>query len=443
MKKILYFFLLLILLLSLTFDFFYKRLPIITGFSAKQVSSWTELTNRTQIDIEENELSFFPLNLSSNKIDKSDNSVLSTVWGMAEQKAVYREGLGSALIADYNEDYVRKQRMKCEILPFNPDTITWPYGDKLPENKLSVVDVDKLEDAIDKAFESGNTRSVIVCYDTVFLKEKYKKGFSKDTRMLGWSMSKSVINALIGIMVRQGKLNIYDGAPVKEWQNDERKNITISSLLHMTGGLEWKEDYGNISDVTVMLYKKGDMGGFAINKPAVFPPDSVWYYSSGTSNILSLIIRRAFNSDKDYWQFPRKELFNKTGMRSMVFETDASGTFVGSSYTFATARDWARFGLLYLNDGMFNGKRILPEGWSKYTSQPAPNSDGKYGAHFWRQPKELPDAPKDTYFCDGYHGQRVYIIPSKKIVIVRFGLNKKGDFNFNTFVKSILDAFDN
>jgi len=440
MKKTLYVLLILSVIVIFAIKMLLDRAPIITGFSAKMVSSCMELTNRSQQDIEENELSFFPLNLAKNVVNKEDNSVISTFFGFSPQKAVYREGLGSTLIADFDENIVRKQKLKIKILPENPDTIPWPYGDLIPSKTPANIDVEKLKNAVDKAFDQGNTRAVVVCYDTTLLMEKYKKGFTKDTRLLGWSMSKSVTSALVGILVKQGKLNVNKPAPVKEWKNDERKNITLNNLLQMSSGLEWKEDYSNISDATVMLYEKGDMGSFALNKPAAFPPDSVWYYSSGTSNIVSLIIRRQFDDDKNYWEFPRKELFNKTGMRSMVFETDASGTFVGSSYTFATARDWARFGLLYLKKGKFHGQQILPEGWTDYTATPAAKSQGKYGAHFWLQKKELPDAPSDTYYCDGYHGQRVYIIPSRNVVIVRFGLNKKGEFDYNGFVKDVLGS---
>ncbi len=440
MKKLLYILLVVLVIAGFGFKYLLDRGLIITGFSAKMLSSWTELTDRTQKDIEEQELSFFPLNLANNVINKKDHSVVSKLFGFKAQKAVYREGLGSTLIADADEEKVRQQKLIQKILPENPDTVFWPFGNKFLKNLPPEVDTAKLKSAIEKAFEKGNTRAVVVCYDTVFLMEKYAKGFDKDMRFLGWSMSKSVTSALVGILVKKGMLDIYKPAPVNEWKNDERNKITLNHLLHMTSGLEWEENYGNISDATVMLYEKGDMGNFALNKPLQHEPGSFWYYSSGTTNIISLVIRRMFATDQDYWKFPRKELFNKTGMRSMVFETDASGTFVGSSYIFGTARDWARFGLLYLKNGKFNGEQILPEGWTEYTSEPALASGGKYGAQFWLQPKELPDAPEDTYFCDGYHGQRVYIIPSKNIVIVRFGLNKKGEFDYNNFVKNILES---
>jgi CubicO group peptidase (beta-lactamase class C family) len=283
-----------------------------------------------------------------------------------------------------------------------------------------------------------------VAYDTSFLAEAYGDGFDRTTPLLGWSMTKSINSALIGILVKEGKLAIDVPAPVEEWQGDERKDITIRSLLNMTSGLEWVEDYGDISDATIMLYNRGDVAKYAISKEAALPPNSDWYYSSGTTNILAAIVRRSFETHQQYLDFPRVSLFNRIGMRSAIMETDAAGTFIASSYTYANTRDWARFGLLYLNNGIWNNDTIFPTNWVNFTQQEAPHSNGDYGAQFWlnKSGSELPDAPRDTYFADGFHGQRVYIIPSKKLVIVRMGESKKGEFDYNKFVSSIIAAFE-
>ena len=170
-------------------------------------------------------------------------------------------------------------------------------------------------------------------------------------------------------------------------------------------------------------------------------PDSVWYYSSGTTNIVTGIIRKTIGNDKDYIDFPKKELFDKIGMQSAVFEPDASGNYVGSSYVYATARDWARFGLLYLNKGNWNGEQILPESWVDYTKTSNSASKGIYGAFFWlNKSKRLPDVPEDMYACYGFQEQRVFIIPSKKLVVVRMGLCDSGDFDFNEFLADIIKA---
>ncbi len=422
--------------------YFIARAPIFTGYAAKDLASWTFLTHRTQKDIEKHDLSFFPVNLSHNVIDKKHKRVTGTFLGMAKQVAVYRQGLGCTLVADADINKVMQQKMTEPVLPKNPQNIYWPMGDKMRDTLPPAVDIKKLQAAIDSAFNAGNTRAVVVAYDTLFMREKYAPGFDKNTRILGWSMSKSITSALIGILVKEGKLKVNAPAPIKEWQNDARKNIRMADLLHQSSGLKWNEDYGDISDVTIMLYQKGNMAEFAIQHPAIYPPDSVWYYSSGNTNIISEIIRRTIGNDQQYWNFPRKALFNKIGMRSAVLETDASGNFVGSSYTFATPRDWARFGLLYLQNGKWQGKQLLPKGWVKYAHTPARKSQDQYGAQFWlnKGTHEIKGYP-DIYYCDGFHGQRVYIIPSKDLVVVRMGLNGHGKFDYNKFLTRILAAF--
>ena len=210
--------------------------------------------------------------------------------------------------------------------------------------------------------------------------------------------------------------------------------------MHMSSGLKWNEDYGDVSDVTNMLYRSADCYKIAVNAPYQKKPGSEWKYSSGTSNILSGIMRNMIGNDKVYHEFPYVELFNKIGISSMIIESDAAGNFVGSSYTYATARDWARFGLLYYHDGIWKGDTILPKGWVNYTKTAAPASKGLYGAQFWlNQSKSMPDVPEDLFSCNGHRGQRVYIIPSRNLVVVRLGFSEEG-FNHNDFLKGILSA---
>jgi len=209
----------------------------------------------------------------------------------------------------------------------------------------------------------------------------------------------------------------------------------------MNSGLKWNEDYGNLSNVTVMLHEADNMGAFAYAKPAVVRPDSLWLYSSGTTNIVSSLIRKKIGNDADYYAFPRKELFNPIGMRSAVFETDASGNFVGSSYIYASMRDYVRFGLLYLNKGNWLGNQILPVGWVDYATKPANGSGGKYGAFFWlNRAGDYPNVPKDAYMCKGHDGQTIYIVPSLQLVVVRTGFSKKPDFDFQKFLASIVET---
>lgn len=426
--------------------------PNISGYGAKNLCSCMFVAGREEKTVQQEELNDFPVNLGTFTVNKEDSSATGTVLGLAKRKAIYRKGLGCTLVNDFSEKEIRQQPFTAGIKPlFNTDTIPWPMGDLLKDSIPLGLDLIKLKTAVNNAFaEPGaskkiNTRALLVLYDGKLVAEQYAPGFTKNTVMLGWSMSKSIMSALIGILVKQGKLNINDPAPVAQW-NDASKpkhEITTGQLLQQTTGLNFLEDYTKASSVTDMLFKKGDMAAYAASRPLKNKPGTVFNYSSGNSNILSSVIRRIVG-DQEYHSFPYKALFQRTGIYSMVLEPDASGTFVGSSYSYATARDWARFGLLYYNDGIYNGERILPEGWVKKSSAPSAADKQKiYGYQFWLNgfdKKDLskrwyPDVPADMFFADGYGGQDVYIIPSRKTVIVRLGLHVLDD---NKMIKEIL-----
>lgn len=177
-------------------------------------------------------------------------------------------------------------------------------------------------------------------------------------------------------------------------------------------------------------------------KKAIARPTEIWNYSSGTSNLLSGILRKQFDSHQQYINFPYTALIDKIGMTSMIIETDQTGNFVGSSYAWATTRDWAKFGILYLNKGQWNGAQLFDEEWISYITTPTEHSDGTYGGHFWLNAQgKFPDAPKDMFSANGFQGQRVFIIPSKDLVVVRMGLAEEPDFNINKFLKNVLAAF--
>jgi hypothetical protein len=190
-----------------------------------------------------------------------------------------------------------------------------------------------------------------------------------------------------------------------------------------------------------MLHCESDMAHFAMDRPVAYPAGSHWYYSSGSTNIVSYLIRKQFINDSSYYVFANNQLFNKIGAPDAVFEVDPTGTRVGSSYLYATARDYARFGLLLENDGVFNGERILPEGWVKYATSVASASNGLYGSFFWlNRAKSLPSAPEDMYACDGHDGQHIYILPSQQLVVVVLGYSPtfKGGMDTDRLLKDIL-----
>lgn len=440
MKKIIIAIILFLLILVFAGKYLIDRSMIFTGYAAKNLASGLFLADRTQSELENEDLNFSLVKFAHSTVDFENKIVYSDFYGFGKQKAIYREGLGVYLEEKGKYPNAANQGHLIVPAPASFDTTYWPKGQKIRNNLSSVFNVEALNKAIDNAFETGNTRSIIIAYDTLAFVEQYAEGFSKDSRILGWSISKSIANTMIGVLDKDGYIDIDKPATLLEWQDDERKNITVRHLLNMTSGLEWDEDYGDISPATIMLYEKSNHAQYAIEQKAVDTPGSVFKYSSGSSNILTELVKRTINYNPAYWQFPYQEIFHKISMYNTVMEADASGNFVGSSYTYATTRDWARFGLLYLNQGIWFGDTIVTPEWVEFTKTAAPNSNGDYGSQFWLNlsGRELPDAPKDIFYADGYQGQRIYIVPSKKLVIVRMGLTKDEDFDYNKMVTEII-----
>jgi CubicO group peptidase (beta-lactamase class C family) len=422
----------------------YPKLDLISGFSAKSMASGHFIDNRSQDIIEKNDNDIPKINWAKNTIDDTAKFATASVFGLKERKAIYREGLGATLINDdfdISKPYEVPKRTKIK------NNLPFPYGDNEPKDTVFAnIDYAKLNAAVANAFdEKGKidkrTRSVIVIYKDKIIAEKYAPGIDKNSKILGWSMTKSITATMFGILQKQGKLDINKPAPIAEWVNDERAKITINDLLHMNSGLEWEEDYTKICDATQMLFQAEDMSQSQLIKPAQFKPNTHWNYSSGTTNLLSGILRKQFKTHQEYLDFWYSDLIDKIGMNSMLVETDMAGNYVGSSYSWATTRDWAKFGLLYLHKGNWNGEQLFDENWAKYVATPTKGSEGDYGAHFWLNAGgRYPDAPRDLYSANGYQGQKVFIIPSQDLVIVRMGLTEEAKFDFNGLLKGIVGS---
>lgn len=433
--------LLLILLVYLRITI-YPQLDLISGFSAKSLASGHFIDGRNLQTIQQGDNDIPKIDWATNEINDSKKFVTASVHGLKERKAIYREGLGATLINDdfnVNKPYEVPKRIKLN------NNHPYPYGNLEPKDTVfSDVDYTKLNAAVVNAFDKKGekkkrTRSVVVLYKGQLIAEKYADGFNKSSRILGWSMTKSLTSTYFGILQKQGKIDIMKLAPIEEWANDKRKNITINDLLHMNSGLEWEEDYGKISDVTKMLFQDEDMTKLQAEKPSKYKPNSHWYYSSGTTNLLSGILRKLFKTHQQYLDFWYSSLIDKIGMNSALIETDMAGNFVGSSYGWATTRDWAKFGLLYLQKGNWNGEQLFDENWAKYVATPTNTSNGHYGAQFWLNASGyFPDVPRDMYYCSGYQGQMVAIIPSQDMVIVRMGLSE--EFDFNAFMRNLIGS---
>lgn len=428
MKWIKYILLLLILIIGTVVFLNYPKLNIMSGYSAKSMASSVFLAGRDATFTDNTDNAFSPVNIAEDEVNNATKTALSSVYGFKERKAVYQDGLGCVLVPEDTEFKplgIKPNRNKT------PKNLPFPYGN-LPQKDTTFSNVNYPElNKIVSQFMApdSQTRAIVVVYKDHIIAEQYAKGFDKNSKLLGWSMTKSLLSTIYGVMQHQGKININDKAPIETWQNDDRKNITYKNLLEMNSGLEWDEDYGNISDVTRMLFLEPNMTTPQIDKPQIGKPNETWYYSSGTTNLLSGLLRKKFNTHQEYLDYPYREFIDKIGMHSMLIETDFTGHFIGSSYGWATARDWAKFGLLYLHKGNWNGEQIFKPEWETYAKTPTPDSDGIYGAQFWLNAGgKLPDVPKGAYFADGFQGQRVFIVPSKDLVVVRLGL-ENNDFN--------------
>lgn len=427
---------------------------IMTGMAAKTMCSCVFVAGRTPESVVEKELQVFP-GLSQAKIQVKDDSTVSATLLGNTSEAIFRKGLGCTLLSEATEEDIRSQRINLPTPPaINQDTIPWPAGNLVKDSVPKEIKNDVLIKTLDEAFfESDpehplNTLAIVIVYDGKIIAERYAPGFYYDSKFMGWSMTKSITNALIGILVKDGKLQTESPAPVDEWQNDERKNITLNNLLQASSGLEWSESYFTpTSTFHKMFTHSDDKAAYARTMKLNDDPGTHFMYSSGTTLILSGIIRKTVGDDA-YYKFPYERFFNRIGMNQAIMEVDASGTFVGSSYCYASARDWARFGLLYMNDGVWNGERILPEGWVKYTTTPAPSAKlGEYGAQWWLNAgapgdpghRKYPKIPSDAYWADGFEEQYVMVIPSKKLVVVRLGISHNG-FDFEKLAAEIIDA---
>lgn len=343
-------------------------------------------------------------------------------------------------------------------LPPQPRTLAWPT-DAWPEAELDPrVDRAALDALLDHAFAAPEpqdlerTHAVVIVHRGAIVAERYAHDAKPGDTFLSWSMAKSITSALVGILVRDGKLDVNAPIPVKEWAHDDpRTRITIDQMLRMVDGLRFREAEhlgggavryypADESDVIPMLFGEGkpDVAGFAATLPYLVEPEARWNYNSGASNLLARLVGETVGGGRDgMLAFMQRELFEPIGITSADPRFDAAGTFVGSSHFFASARDYARFGYLYLRDGAWDDRRILPEGWVDYARTPSPVSEGQYGAHFWTIPGSL-----GLFYCSGAQGQRILISPKLDLVVVRLGKTPPHKVDAAVrYCKALVDAF--
>ena len=313
-------------------------------------------------------------------------------------------------------------------------TMPWPMGDVLPNTPLPAeIDTAKIRSAVDAAFATpeGYTAAFIVVHKGRIVAERYGAGADKDMQLESWSMGKSIVGTLIGVLVQQGALRLEDPAPIPEWHKtpgDPRAKIRVIDLMRMSSGLRFSrgspEDIPGYHDHDLGYTGAIDAFTFATTRPLQFEPNTVGRYRNTDPLALGMIVRDVVRKrGQEYLTWPQQALFDKIGIRRQVLETDPYGNFLLNGFDYGTARNWARIGMLYLNDGVWNGERLLPAGWTKLVSSPAPAwKDSAYGGMVWvNAGGAWPDLPRDAFAFRGAGLQDVYVIPSRDLVIVRMG----------------------
>ncbi len=339
-----------------------------------------------------------------------------------------------------------------DLIPLHahPAGLRWPT-ESWPEAELgSSVDVARLDRAFDRVFgqpwpESvGETHAVVVVHRGHLVRERYGPEHGPDTTSISWSMAKSILHCAVGVLAREGQIDIHQAAEVPEWSEpgDPRAAVTLDQLLRMSSGLHFFEDYVDEdgSDCIRMLFGPGkeDVAAFAASLPLDEPPDTLWNYSSGTSNIVARVVGAVSGGGREAAEaMLTREIFDRIGMRSATARFDEAGTWIGSSFVFATARDFARFGYLYLRDGIWEDERMLPEGWVDYARTATPASGGEYGAHWW-----LALDGSGRFHASGYRGQYIVVDPARDLVVVRLGASvPEQRVHLLGFMRDVVESF--
>ena len=320
----------------------------------------------------------------------------------------------------------------------DPANAPWPMGDRLPGGPLPAsIDAAKLRQAVDAAFEPAEamTAAFVVTWSGRLIAERYGTGITSTTPLEGWSMGKSLTATLLGLLIEQGVYDLRQPAPIPEWQSagDPRATIRIADILHMSSGLRIRAPQDPDFDPSgpypdhLYLYTGGvNSFHYAATRPLQWPPNTVGRYRNTDPVLINYLIRLGVEKRKEeYLSFPQRALFDKLGIRTMVMETDPFGNFLTQGYELASGRDWARLGNLYLQDGVWNGERLLPEGYAKFVSTLAPAwaADKRpiYGGFFWINGDGTFPVPKEAYYMAGAGGQTTLIVPSHDLVVVRMG----------------------
>ena len=426
------------------------------GYAAKQACSCHFLQGRELAEISESDLNFSVLGWYDLSVDA--DTVRSSILGLVTRQAVQLPGRGCVLV-----------NAAEQALPGGGAA----GAKNLAERQAAPTQQVSHESALAYGMQpvpGGGARGIVVLQDGELVAERYAEGYDRNTPLLGWSMTKTVTGMLVGTLV--GRVPAQPARPPSDsslsdsadelppplraeaegfgrraaatanlfptvW-TDKRAEITLADLLRMNSGLAWNEGYGSITDATVMLHERPDFADFALRSLVIEAPGTVWNYSSGTTNIVMEYLRREVGGNNQLYALI-DSVFGPIAP-SLLIEPDQSGRPVGSSYGWATARDWARLGQFMLQDGVWGGQRILPAGWIDFMREPAGGSDGVYGGHLWLPGPDMPSLPADAYIMRGFQDQRVFVIPSRNMVIARLGHGEDKVTDFDGLVSRILAA---
>lgn len=358
------------------------------------------------------------------KIDVSvvQHSVDAGIFGLvSERHAQYVEGRGCVNVLN---DQPWDRPAAAQLPPTTNAAALWPTGEK-----VQLSDNRRLQAAVnDPALQGPGMRAIVVVYNGRIVAEAYGQGFTASTPLLGWSMTKSVTAALVGMAIKDGKLSLDQKHLFPQWKGDARSDISVADLMAMASGLKWNEDQGLLTDPGRMEYLVRDAAAFARNRALVAPPGTTFHYSSGDTVLLTRLWQNAIGEAA--LSYPRERLFNPLGMNSAAIEADEAGTYLGEGFLYANAHDWARFGEFLRLGGEWNGQQLLPTGFVDYMRSPARASDEGQGPVYGRGQVWLArgqgfDLPADTFMMQGHLRQVIAIIPSRKLVILRMGMTRE------------------
>ncbi len=429
------FIILIVLITGLLFkDKALSQISVGTGFVAKKACAYYFIAERELDEIIETEFNASPLNLISAKVS-GENEISASLLGLGSNTAVYKKNIGCVLIHgedDYN---------------ITAEDSSTPTRQSTPIPKASAPPLPKLQSALKLAMDKEGewikqtTGLMVIHKDSVIL-EGYAAGYDSETEILGWSMTKSIAALLIGRLVRDGKISLDQSNLFTGWENDERKNIQLKHLLNMTSGLEWTEEYEEVCDVTQGLFAEEDFVSFVLDKSLEKKPGRFWEYSSGTTNIISGIIRQEIDDVTDYLSYPSLQLFSKLGISDAHIETDEAGNMIMSSFGYAKLRDWAKLGMLVMNKGNWEGEQLIDSSYIDFCITPTvyPN----YGGQIWlnTNQSDYPSAPSDMYYFSGFDGQYVFMFPSQDLMILRTGVQRESPFDMDAVIREVMQAIN-